>query len=547
MRRLSIVIISLLLTIGGVIATEPQAPQYVQLKKRVEQLSDYTKGDSIQRLVSDSIAELAAQSSDTTMAHWLLLHSYRLRMDYESGQKNFKEYIKYAEKAEAECLAMGEIKEYSELLKKETNRLYNNGCFKLAQQKADTLTAFAKRTGDKTALFYSMYAHGELVYAYDKPAAIALYQQAAQICQTHMNDSTLLNQCYSRIGKYYMETEQWDSLTYWGDKMLQVQPVYNYRAIYFKCEAMFKSHQWDEFNTLFNTYIAPQSNHGKTFDRFLSSILHIYKKVVDGDKEGALKLCDELRSYNNKIALRHTVYEISEDWKNAYHYQKLCNAHKDSVRNAMNSERIEEAYAEMDAIYRTSEQEKQILRHRFMNFVAIFLLVIVLMVAFIFYDRNRQMKFKNIALTHRINEMLDARASETSVETHIQPVQDNGTVSKEEMNVTLAQVQTFIEHLKEGQRFCQADFDRNELMDQMHLSRRAFSKDFETIIGLSIPKYLLKLRLEYAAEQIRQHPEYTLEAIALDCGIGSRATFYRNFTEHFGISPSDYRETISKG
>lgn len=63
---------------------------------------------------------------------------------------------------------------------------------------------------------------------------------------------------------------------------------------------------------------------------------------------------------------------------------------------------------------------------------------------------------------------------------------------------------------------------------------------------MSFTKYINELRLEYAAELLRDRPDYTIEAIGEECGMPIAQTFYRNFSDKFGVTPADFRHLSHK-
>ena len=60
--------------------------------------------------------------------------------------------------------------------------------------------------------------------------------------------------------------------------------------------------------------------------------------------------------------------------------------------------------------------------------------------------------------------------------------------------------------------------------------------------GKPFNRYINDMRLDYAAALLRKNTNFSVEAIAIDCGIPVRQTFYRLFTEKFGLSPAEYRK-----
>ena len=45
---------------------------------------------------------------------------------------------------------------------------------------------------------------------------------------------------------------------------------------------------------------------------------------------------------------------------------------------------------------------------------------------------------------------------------------------------------------------------------------------------------------------MKQFPNYKIESIATDSGFSSLSTLYKLFSEHFGMTPAEYRKILSK-
>lgn len=80
----------------------------------------------------------------------------------------------------------------------------------------------------------------------------------------------------------------------------------------------------------------------------------------------------------------------------------------------------------------------------------------------------------------------------------------------------------------------------DELARLCHLSTSSFKRKFREIFDNSPKKYIAKKKVEKAAELLKTDNS-RISDIAYDVGFDSVATFNRNFTTTFGISPSEYR------
>lgn len=85
-----------------------------------------------------------------------------------------------------------------------------------------------------------------------------------------------------------------------------------------------------------------------------------------------------------------------------------------------------------------------------------------------------------------------------------------------------------------------ANLTIKELALLTHLSESSFKRKFKEVFNESPKKYLTRKKLERAAELLKSNTDRVSE-IAYDVGFDSVSAFNRNFTIHFGKSPSDYR------
>ncbi len=90
--------------------------------------------------------------------------------------------------------------------------------------------------------------------------------------------------------------------------------------------------------------------------------------------------------------------------------------------------------------------------------------------------------------------------------------------------------------------FKQPNFNRESIMQISGLTRGKVVNLIDKYAGLTPNDYINKLRVEYSVKLIQEHPEWTIEAIAEECGYGRRGTYYSNFNKFFGITPAQYRK-----
>ncbi len=94
--------------------------------------------------------------------------------------------------------------------------------------------------------------------------------------------------------------------------------------------------------------------------------------------------------------------------------------------------------------------------------------------------------------------------------------------------------------------FKSPEFNRDSIAEATGLSWAKVSQLIGQFTSLSPNEYISKLRVEYSVKMIKEHPEWTIDAIAESCGYVRRATYYSHFNKFFGISPAQYRKEKSK-
>lgn len=90
---------------------------------------------------------------------------------------------------------------------------------------------------------------------------------------------------------------------------------------------------------------------------------------------------------------------------------------------------------------------------------------------------------------------------------------------------------------------CQAyrgSINLNHLADACFLSPSQFRRNFHKLFGLSPLKFILNVRLQAAADLLRSS-RLNVTEIALECGFNEANYFARQFRQHIGVSPSEYR------
>ena len=213
--------------------------------------------------------------------------------------------------------------------------------------------------------------------------------------------------------------------------------------------------------------------------------------------------------------------------------------------------------------------------------VALALLLVAVVVIFIVVRYNRIIKMKNRAAVATIDELMATREklqkkeeqipnsltdyrpaeksnqeTESNEETKGQQTKtekgqtsetDYRTSETENRKPETEKQQTMTidklrREVEERKLFLDPLFDRNKAKETFpELNIRTLSAEFSQQYGISFPRYITSLRIDYALMLLCTDKDISVETIAAKSGFATRQTFYRSFTERFGISPSEYR------
>lgn len=101
--------------------------------------------------------------------------------------------------------------------------------------------------------------------------------------------------------------------------------------------------------------------------------------------------------------------------------------------------------------------------------------------------------------------------------------------------------------LVEKKLFLQPKFSRDELLRITGVGKNELVSLLRTHADSdNLNDYLNRLRAEHAIRMIKENPHLTLDAIAEASGFNSRSTFYRFFVKTWGMTPTQYIQTLQE-
>jgi AraC-like DNA-binding protein len=103
-------------------------------------------------------------------------------------------------------------------------------------------------------------------------------------------------------------------------------------------------------------------------------------------------------------------------------------------------------------------------------------------------------------------------------------------------------VEVFFDQLKTKQAVCAKPWTLQEMAGHCGMGTTKFSRCSHALVNMSPWEYLIRCRLERAAELLRQQPEKSITETAFAYGFNSSQYFASQFRRRFHCTPKDYRK-----
>lgn len=97
--------------------------------------------------------------------------------------------------------------------------------------------------------------------------------------------------------------------------------------------------------------------------------------------------------------------------------------------------------------------------------------------------------------------------------------------------------------MKTEKLYKNANLKSAEVAKKIGLTTHQFSQLLNDNLKKNFAAFVNEYRIEAAKEQLKQNKNFTLEAIAYDCGFNSKSTFYTYFKKIVGKTPAQYRSS----
>lgn len=225
------------------------------------------------------------------------------------------------------------------------------------------------------------------------------------------------------------------------------------------------------------------------------------------------------------------------NYKAGYDLLQRANVIQDSLIMRENVSRAQELATvfqlnEKDLELQKSNDESRMRLILFWTSVAILVFVVIILISLL--RQYRIVRKHNRLAAKRIDELVNIHDME------------HDTALTESSDDDLTLFRDLESKLINNKLFKEQNLNRDKPTETIGLPRTKITQLIRLYTGLTPGDYINRLRVEYSVKLIKEHPEWTIDGIAEECGYCRRATYYSNFNKFYGITPAQYRKELLK-
>ena len=138
------------------------------------------------------------------------------------------------------------------------------------------------------------------------------------------------------------------------------------------------------------------------------------------------------------------------------------------------------------------------------------------------------------------------KAFEQDIQSEQELLTNSGTepemVSDEEVPVSYTEFIEKVDNWIKTDGYVQQGLTIKELSEILHTNRTYLSAYIKTTYKMTFREWITGLRLEYAKNILKEHPEINIQKLAESSGFLSRSNFIKSFTEKEGCTPGKWKK-----
>ena len=282
------------------------------------------------------------------------------------------------------------------------------------------------------------------------------------------------------------------------------------------------------------------------------------------------------KHYQEARDLIHDYHDMLKNQKDNYSYRMItllttaaqvegalgnideANKHCQEIKTIADSLHISKSNSLMETSWNLIQTKEDVVKKNIiLNALGVILIIGMVMGAMILYY-TRRLRHSNAALFKALNS-LEAYRNRAIAPTQepispIAPISpigpQNPTPPPTSPTSPDENERLFVEldsQITRDRLFLKPNFGRDDMARLIGVDKNRIGHIMSRYSSASNASvYINTKRVEYGAKLLLKHPEYTIAAIATECGMNNTVTFNRTFKEVYGMTPSEYRETSEK-
>lgn len=223
--------------------------------------------------------------------------------------------------------------------------------------------------------------------------------------------------------------------------------------------------------------------------------------------------------------------------------------HQLEAVQSLHNQRREVRMAELEKKYRVSElslqaeKEKRFRQQtRSAFYIALTVVIFTLLLLASYVRWTARLRQKNRYLVKQLDEVTHLREDKMRVLIEQQSAAPDAAPVQSPVNPLFVKLEQYME---EQRPYTRPTLTRDELAAELNTNSTYLYKAIKESTGQGFSDYIASHRLQHACQLLRDKPGATIESIATDSGFASRQSFYRLFRKQFGLTPQEFRTSIS--
>lgn len=244
------------------------------------------------------------------------------------------------------------------------------------------------------------------------------------------------------------------------------------------------------------------------------------------------------------------------------------------LRDSIKNREQKSAALELAEAYGSAEKNRIIADQRMHNYILGSIIALVLGGGALVVIRNRRMHRCNVALVQRVRDglaykekMEQAQDQREAYRQRIEALEEelsrNGRQATADMPATPPdpgispaggsggaeqgaderRIENLLHKIRSQRLFLRIGFAQKDAAPLAGIPGYLFGEVFKRYAGESFSSRINRMRMEYAAELLTSHPEYTVDVVAEMCGLQSRQQFHRLFMKFAGVTPVTFKKS----